>query len=333
MNTFLKQSLILCFLTVNLFACQSGLQIVGQEHALVVKKWQELAQYIDKSTTNNPFTIVGRLSVDTQAEIQTFILTDIHLTQQETKFELNLIRPTFQNKYICIPTCLQLTEYFSDSQKNSTMLNRYFEQHEFELFKFYAFLVLQDDNISALYELSPIVATQYFNWLMQEEQKFNDLASISQFLSLALTQQSMLDFLNDPDKFYGNLLAKSQNVLRGRRLSDGISPPTEDEVLNTLNAFRKQDRLQNWLNIKDYPLEIGDQVCSYTQNEFGTVNGIIGNQVQVRIVGKLMKFVDGMEVSADSGDIYDKQLGQLFIPINRVEIYKADSIALCQLDL
>ncbi len=346
-----------------LFGCQSRLDIVGQDHALVVKKWQELAKYIDNSTTNNPFTIVGKLAVDRQSDIERFILTDIHLSQQETPFELNLIRPTFQNKYICLPVCIQLTEYFSNSQESSTMLNLYFEQHEFELFKFYGDVVLQNDNINALYELSPITATRYFNWLIHKEQKFNDLASMSQFLTLALTQESLITFLNDPEQFYGSLLAQSQEAFNSHKVSEdgisslnvaedgisslnvaedginslnvaegGIITPTADETLLVLNDHRQEVRLQNWLQIKDHPLAIGDQVCHYEQNEFGTVNEIIGNQVQVRLVGKLIKLEDGIQVSTFPGDIYNKQLQHVFTPMNRVESYKANSIAACQLD-
>jgi hypothetical protein len=325
-----------------LLGCQSTLNTAGQDHALVVKKWQQLAQYIDDSTTNNPFTIVGKLTVDTESDKQKFILSNIHLSQQETMFELNLIRPTFENKYICLPICLQLTEYFSTSKENSTMLNIYFEQHEFELFKFYGDVVLQNDSINTLYEFSPVAATRYFNWLILKGQKFSDLASISQFLTSALTQDSLIAFLNDPDKFYASLLAQSKDTINTLNvwstddeqgpMENWTSMPTADETLYIKNGLSQDLRLQNWLKIKDKPLAIGDQVCNYSQNEFGTVNGIMGNQVQVRLVGKLIKFEDGMPVSTLSGDIYNLKSHQLFAPINRVESYKADVIAPCDLN-
>jgi hypothetical protein len=339
----LKKNISVLLLAIfSLFGCQSRLDVVGQDHALVVKKWQELAKYTDKSTTNNPFIIVGKLAVDRQSEVHKFVLTDIHLTQEENHFELNLIRPSFDNKYICMPVCLQLTEYFSNNQDNTTMLYRYFEQQEFELFKFYGDVVLQNDSINELLEFYPVAATQYINWLIRKEQKFQDLVSLTAFLRGALTKENIILFLNTPDDFYMDLLTNSQNMLNKSNvwnLNDATAETdnwtntaTVDEAFLTLNRLGQELRMQNWLEIQDNALAIGDQVCSFEKNEFGIVSEIIGNKVQVRLVGKLIKLVDGSQVSTRPGDIYNREIQHSFTSISRDEVYQASTIALCEIN-
>jgi hypothetical protein len=343
LKQYLKKNLLILVLALSsLSGCQSQLDIAGQDHALVVKKWQELAKYTDKSTFNNPFIIVGKLAVDRQSEDHKFVLTDIHFTQEETHFELNLIRPSFENKYICMPVCLQLTEYFSNNQDNTTMLYRYFEQQEFELFKFYGDVVLQNDSINELLAFSPVAATQYINWLIRKEQKFQDLVSLTAFLKVALTKENIILFLNTPDDFYMDLLTNSQNMLDESNVwnlndvtadtDNWTNTPTEDEAFLTLNRLGQELRVQNWLEIKDNALAIGDQVCSFEKNEFGVVTEIIGNKVQVRLVGKLIKLIDGSQASTRPGDIYNREIQHNFTSISSDEVYQASAIALCEIN-
>lgn len=335
--------LVLAFTAFTLLGCQSRLDVAGQDHALVVKKWQELANYRDRTTKNSPFTVVAKLAVNKLSGKPEYILSDIHITQEETKFELNLIRPTFEDKYICEPVCSKLNEYFRDSQTNSTMLNQYFERHEFELFKFYGDMVLLDDSISELLTFSPNATTQYFSWLMKKEQKFQNLASITSFLKLALTKDSLIAFLNTPDDFYMELLSRSQSVITDLNLwnlgdnnpetANWTTTPTGDEVLLSMDKTIKNATLSNWRMQNSKPITIGDQVCSYELNEFGIVNEIIGSKVQVKLVGKLIKILDGRQVPTQPGDIYNNQLEQIFVPITKQAVYQSNLIGHCDISL
>ncbi|WP_158769197.1 hypothetical protein [Paraglaciecola sp. L1A13] len=191
-----------------LSACQSNLQKAGRSHALTFSKWQELSRYAGKSYLSSqvPIRIVGELTIEQEDQRRRFVLTNIRLAKQETPYQINLLHPQFEEKYICTPQCLQLTEYLLENTESNTLLTRYFKQQEFELFKFYGEVFSLDKEIQQVKAIDERYFQHYIDWLIFQRTESGDIQSFITYLKSAFSEQAYVSFISDPQKLYSHLM-------------------------------------------------------------------------------------------------------------------------------
>ncbi|MGJ8691248.1 MAG: hypothetical protein ACSHW0_02060 [Thalassotalea sp.] len=204
-----------------LFSCQSPQQIAGSDHKLVVDKWKALSLYADGVLNQYDIALGARLTVDKSSEHQ-FILKDFALLKKASAEHINLLSPSFEDKIICTPECSLLTEYTSNSEVNATLLKQYFDDYEFQLFKFYGQLSLLDDSLAELETIDKKLLPYYLTWLIEKNNHFDKLIDLSDFLTEMLSTEQYLSYINDPKKQYSMLAAEQpQEITRWQTLDDG----------------------------------------------------------------------------------------------------------------
>ena len=198
-----KYYLIIFSLFLNvLMGCQSAQQIAGDEHKLVVDKWRALSKYAHGVLNRYNISLGTRLSVDATNEKNPFILDDFQLLHKTSALKIDLLNPSFERKIICTPECSFITEYMADSSINATLLKQYFDDIEFELFKFYGDLVLLEGAFKELEEINQALFPKYLLWLITENKSFNSLIGLTEYLNKSLSKSNFIEFINDPSKRY-----------------------------------------------------------------------------------------------------------------------------------
>ena len=430
----LKICLLLLLFTLP--SCQSNLQKAGQSHALTFKKWQALSKYASAShLSNHPsLHIVGELTVDSSEQDKKFILTNIKLSATETAFQINLLHPQFESKYICAPQCLQLTEYLQQDAEGNTMLTRYFEQHEFELFKLYGEIFTLDEKIQE----KKVIASEYFdhyiNWVINQQASSGDINSFIVFLRRIFSEQAYVSFITQPQQLYSHLIqsaddgglgtagsetalwsdssasatvlwsdtattetaiwsdasasettiwsdaagsetvlwsdtAASETVLWSDTAasetvlwrdtattetaiwSDASAAETAmwsdaavSETVLWRNAATADGDLipgerhenqaeQQWQSVRKLNIELGDLVCSATNNEFGSVREIRGKNIMVELVGKILSYSDGVSVATKPSDIFNNNIVKNYTPVDKIiKTYDKSQLSKCHLE-
>ena len=321
------------FLLLVLSSCQSNLDKAGEEHALVFKKWQTLSKYAANSfLSNSAVNLVGELTIVTDEKGRRFVLTNLQLSSKETPFQINLLHPSLNSKFICQPQCLQLNEYLQENKTSATMLSRYFAQQEFDLFKFYGEVFLLDETIKSMQQLSKDNFQHYIDWLINENVHSTDLAAFINYLTTAISEQSYIAYLSNPNSAYTHLLPSGVTSNYGQT-GDGSSQwlvgPTADEqlVAQLLTNNTAPPIVQNAVSFS-----LGDLVCDLNNNEFGSVTEIRGKQVVVKLVGKMWLQLDNINISASPGDIINKNITKSYTAIDGTKTFNDGQLVLCQLD-
>jgi hypothetical protein len=364
-----KLSLLLLIFT--LLSCQSNLQKAGQSHALTFKKWQALSEYASASyLSNHPsLYIVGELTVDSSGQDKKFILTNIKLSDTETKFQINLLHPQFESKYICTPQCLQLSEYLWQNAEGNTMLTRYFEQHEFALFKLYGEMFSLDAKIQENKAMAPEYFNHDINWVINQQSSSRDMNTFILYLRRIFSEQAYVSFMSQPQQLYSHLIQSAdeggqdasgseaaiwsdttasetgvwsnatefETVLWGNAAASETllwsNATTEDgDLILEFNQFKNAAEQQRQ-DIRKLNIELGDLVCSSTNNEFGSVREIRGKNILVELVGKILSFSDGVSVATKPSDVFNTNIVKNYTPVDKlIKTYNKDQLSKCHLE-
>ncbi|WP_438863458.1 hypothetical protein [Neptunicella sp.] len=187
---------IQCTIFVVLIGCQSTLTNTGIEHRKATEKWHELAHYADSELRRYGITISAELVTKKQGDIADFSLANIRLNHTEQLNEINLLSPEFLVKYACNIDCQRINLYIPDTfHTGQTLLIRYFSDYEFELFDFYAKLMLLNKQLKKLENNNPQLLNTYLQSLVAEQQSFNRLDDFAKYLHDRLMLSSMQDFV------------------------------------------------------------------------------------------------------------------------------------------
>jgi hypothetical protein len=318
----LRIFLVILFLCLT--SCQTTLQKAGQSHALTFQKWQALAQYAGASQlTNHPsIFIVGELKIDSSGKENKFVLTNIKLSSKETQFQINLLHPQFESKYICAPQCLQLTEYLEQAAEGNTMLTRYFNEHEFELFKFYAEVFSLDEIIKEKFSSSGEHFEHYMNWVINQQLNSEDITTFIVHLKRIFSDEEYVSYTAKPEQVYSHLVQSATK--RGL----GIEP--SETVLWTDTNTENQPEMILWnlteehndginlaeiniepnarIKLADTDVEPGDLVCSSVNNEFGSVVEIRGSNILLDLIGERLNYLDGVSIAIRPSEIFNSNI-------------------------
>lgn len=349
----LKKKLVI-LASLFLLGCQSSIDLAGEHHALVFNKWRSLYAYAAGDLVNRQLIVVAKLGIDIESDIRMFKLTDIRLAQQEKNTDINLLQPTFEHKYICIPICMQLAEFYSgQGSNNETLLTEYFSKHEYELFKFYGEISLLNDQLISLKNINDTHITTYLTWLAMENKSFDTLPTFVSYLKTSLSVDNYIAFINDAARVYSlvitpevtegglidNIGVPHESLLWAQLNETAVphesliwTPVNDTELMNGLGLNNNQEKNElYWKEIRKKPVNIGDTVCIFENNSFGVISEINGASVTVNLVGIMEIVVDGLPAEAKAGEIFFLDENHIFLPMSVTKKYQVEEVASCNI--
>jgi hypothetical protein len=332
-----------------LVSCQSALQQAGEQHKTAVDKWQALANYAASDLLNYGLIITTKLIIRNVEDQARYQFIDIKLATSEDPFNINMLTPSFDQKYICHPKCVQFNEYFTTPGESTyTLLSAYFDEEEFRLFQFYADIVLLNDQLALLSEISPDHLMAYLNWLGSQQKSFDALASFSNYLEKVLSIESYRYFIEHPvyiqsaesAKHYLHL-SQSPESQWGAKSGIGadISAPLEtaawldQEPMENKAIYQPVKQVEStWRQAQLLTVEVGDNVCSYLENKFGVVTAITGNEIEVALTGQIKTIADGLIKNMSPGSLFQLVEGVNFYPAQELQIFLKTDIGPCLIE-
>jgi hypothetical protein len=256
--TVLK-SLVLWGAMLVLISCQTALQIAGSDHKLVAAKWNALAEYAQSNIVAYGVTVSARLVIERQDDKEVFKLDSIKFSTDVSVREFNLLTPSFEHKYICLPQCFQLLEYVNfNGESGATLLVDFFNQHEFELFQFYGDLVILSNSLRDLAAKDQPLLKAYLRSLALKNQQFDSTKTFISFLEEMLTEKALAEFLENPDVPM-SVFIKNYQVAPNEQWTNDVNL----EVAEYMNQDEPAPE-QQWLSAA----ELSPEIFEVTQGEF-----------------------------------------------------------------
>jgi len=328
-------------------ACQTTLKQAGEAHQTAGEKWYALGQYASSTLTSYGVTVTAKLNVDNDDPNGVgFVIGDIGLSESEDNFSVDLLRPNFEHKYICTPVCTQLVEYLNDAKKNSdTLLTKYFDKHEFELFEFYGDIYVLDDQLALLAQINATLVDDYLHLLIKSNNQFDTLKEFSAFLREKINKNAYQHFVKNPyveyAKFTNNyFITPDQHWASDAQLDLSLQNPNLDwanvfsspEIdIWTIPDHQKDRGHNSWLVAKAAYFGPGDTVCSYQENYFGIVDSISTGQVELTVIGQSKMLIDGAIMDAKEGELFHESANGNFLPVNIRKTFSLTDVARCTL--
>ncbi|WP_416308188.1 hypothetical protein [Neptunicella sp. SCSIO 80796] len=203
------RSALLCISAIwiicGLSACSTPIKVAGEQHHSAAEKWKALSQYTSSDLPLYGLTVIARLEADKDDGKLNGILTGFRLAKSDDAYSIDLLAPSFEQKFICPQTCIQLVEY---NDKNDgigdTFLTRFVDKYEFRLFSFYSELFVLNDDLALLEKENAEWLDDYLLYLSQQQVQFSSLKEITHFLSAELTLEQYRAFLSSPEIQYEN---------------------------------------------------------------------------------------------------------------------------------
>ncbi|KXI27661.1 hypothetical protein [Paraglaciecola hydrolytica] len=360
MMPYLFRTTLLIILLLGLGACQTRLKIAGTKHQKVAAKWHGLAQYAESKIVNYGVTITANLVIEAIDDKPAFTLQNIKFSEHENVQNINLLTPSFEHKYICLPLCFQLLEYVAfDGVDSATLLDSFFSEHEFELFQFYGDLVILSERLDTLANRDNGLLRAYLLSLTRKKESFGStkefIAYWDNSLALGMFEQFMRnpvdidsDFLQDyrqtPDRRwrrtgtnannnsqYGeNTYNENDDILPNEHWLASSQPTPESSAFQFLEG--QVEEVLNWEDGRQLAIVIGENVCSYENNLFGVVTNDNGNQVEVNVLGQAKTFKDGVVQDVASGSLFNSISSLYFIPMQEMQSFAKADVATCYIE-
>ena len=357
----LKHIFLVCVL-FSIFSCQSNLQIVGGKHKTSMDKWHELANFSESNLNSFKVKLVASFSLNSESS-NVYQLSNFRISITEDYFDINLLQPSIKQKYLCDPICKQLSELTVSRNEGAAVLSDfYFDQSEFDLFKFYGDLYLLNKNIIHFNKYNPELVNNYLLFLVKQNHTFSDINDFMIYLKKALNPDSFYIFVNEPsNRFkalnFEPLEANGWNQRSSVDLpeittqapmeslhwsNEEISHWSDEEILteivlwndnqSTDEGSKNNNKLKNTdENPTSNNIFIGDIVCHGPSNLFGLVQAIRGKDITVQIVGELRVYDDGILIVPKPNEILLKSGKIDFVRLNKQQQYSIDKIEKCNL--
>jgi len=347
--------------------CSTPIKQAGKEHATSIAKWNELARYAESKFKDYPIAITAQLALLNSETGYAYQLKNIQLSKKENSYNINLLAPDFEHKYICNPICYQLLEYVENSPTHgSTLLNEYFALHEFELFSFYGELFKMNDRLERLTSINTSQLNNYFHYLHYEKRRFQTLDSFAKYLSENLTEEKYQAFLDDPNAKTIRQKASQVSSLfkQPPEANSTWSYPSENttpemQLWQHLNDIEKNNWTQfpesndwqlsdfkpkhftktssgnhvhgAWLMAKNIDVQPNNYVCSYSDNKFGRVSKMSDSNIQVELIGQAKLLQDGILYDLEEGALFNGANQAItFLPLQGSQSFSRLNIAMCQ---
>ncbi|WP_158968167.1 hypothetical protein [Paraglaciecola sp. L3A3] len=331
-------------------ACSSQIKSAGEKHQIAAEKWKALSNYTSSELPNLGYTITAKLGIkkiENQPELD---FSQIRLATQADQQSIDLLKPNFEDKYICIPVCYQFTEYDTIFESQGrTILDRYLNQEEYRLFSFYAEMFVLNDALVAMHRENPSLLPYYLNFLTMVQQNITSLSELTDFLNEYLSLESYKAFINDPQAQYKSLAVASlanenqnlNNTYLAKEADTGWNKesPTPDnnwdmsDYMPELQTWRipkvRSAVYSTWSNVKGIPLHVGEMVCSYTENYFGLVTAISDITVDIFVQGQVKNISDRIFTNYAPGILFEPNENIEFFPMTENMSFSTSDVAPC----
>jgi hypothetical protein len=329
-NKYCKRALVFGLSLSLLPGCQTPVKHAGNEHRLVVDKWRELSKYAESELVKYKFLVNAKLTLikdeDENVNEDKYQLTDITLSASEDNFNINLLWPSFNSKYVCSPVCKQLEEYTNTKEREgSTLLDRFFTKHGFELFKFYGELYHLNWQIIELESIQIDSVELFLSSIVNKKQNFATLGEFSQYLTENITADAFTEFINDP---LSTLYNEDDEIELIDETALWLTDSTETALWLTdsiLKSVKKDSQL-----VQHQASNVGDQVCTYQQNTYGNIISIKDQNAAVMVIGQAKQFTDGIIGDYDNGYLFYEHIQDIrFIPVKKMSILPLINLFMC----
>ncbi|MDX2367783.1 MAG: hypothetical protein QNK36_05185 [Colwellia sp.] len=360
-------NLLFIFSLFGLAGCQTPLDVAGDKHKTTAEKWYALATYTESDLVKYGVTITAQFDVDFTQTPQTFKLTGFKIENDKNRRKINLLRPSFEHRYVCTPICYQLLEYVSFSgESGDTLLSNFFSEHEFELFQFYGDMVILNDKLTKLADRNKLLLSSYLNSLASKNLSFNTTKEFISYLDKVISFSEFEYFINNPSDIYSDFLQNQKISPSQQRLNafnkeqEGWTTSTEIPVITWTNSptllpeaiWLKEISVQNshtdgipttknqssdknqlsWQSAKATPIKVGQNVCSYQESFFGVVTAIYFDNVMVNILGQAKRINEGIVYPAEKGDLFTMNEEVYFLPLTEKRSFEKSDVASCALE-
>ncbi|MFT5852082.1 MAG: hypothetical protein ACI87J_002058 [Colwellia sp.] len=326
-----------------LFGCQTPIENAGSEHKLVGEKWSALSGYAKSHLTSFDLTISARLAITPSIGNNQFKLTDFKLSKNTNVFNIDLLMPKFEHKYICMPECMQLIEYNKKSTSDGqTALSSYFEKYEFELFKFYGDLYILNKQIELINNKYNGTLVVYLNWLNDQNYSFTSLNDFFSFLTTSLTISEIDKFISEPSRLYSSksMIQPSNSIekdwISPSILTNDIPELSEEIILPDASwpvnhSIVVQNKISSFQSVKK--LSVGKVVCSFTNNYFGIVLSFDKEEAKVLVKGQAKQINDGIIAELEAGALLNEKLDYFFTPLHEEILLSKSQLFSCEIEM
>lgn len=348
-----------------LFACQSKLEKIGQEHAKEVVKWQELARYAGNELKPLGLTVTAGVQIHQSKEETTYSIINVQLNRNANNTEIDLLSPEFAEKFACSDKCQKLGLYDSNFTKQATQLSSFFYTEEGRFFEFYGKLSRLNDTLADYRASSPVILKQYLNLMVNRKLIFDSLLEFIEYFEKHITEEKLLVFSKSgfvspvPDRlsptFMEDLVANlplnwdvSDSPSDAIQVSDSpsnaiqmpdsnwnINDATPDELFFDALLSEAPTELairRNWEKAKQYAVQVGSIVCSFSDNIFGVVKGLDADKVTLNAIAQARVEVDGMKLYPQPGYLFTAAESFYFVKGSFNETYPLSDIATCNIE-
>lgn len=327
-NTYLLSAISVFFL----IGCQST-QDSAYAQQKAILQWQSMADSAATPFREAGIQLTAKLNFKDAQWGKEYYLSDFSFTKPIDKYRIDLLAPTFKNKYLCSWVCEKVDEMRYDKLIGYyDYLTVFFNTIKPELLTFYSNLIELENNVNTL-NISKQEFAVKLHKLKQTPIELANLTQVDNYLESSFTQTSFFDveesevITNESDIYTTNeeqtdFEADNENTVND---SDIIAVSTYD------NADEFVEQTTEDIGIDKSLFTIGIKVCSRQANFFGEVMEVdpLNPKILVSVKGQAKQMKDNAIVNLASGYL-ESQNGQFdFIEMNKMTVFNLDDIFLC----
>ena len=359
----LKVSFILAFL-IALTGCQVLEDDRRRSYLQEAYKWEELIRHSDSTIRQTGYTVTAEVNKEEIEGLPTYKISNVKISRiGERESALDMFGFDVGSKSVCAGQCRFLRGIAPGQQ--ATELALLFEQQEGAIFRFFTEWKKINREIAFFHSSSEDVFRKYLNYIRTGVEPSNSLDEFTrmfkQMLSedklVAFTQNSYLD-LKSPEQKKAERLAKikktnSTAIVMHDDLPDyweEVEKPTstwlnseensaDQEMVLELIAQKENElakshvKTDSWNKAKQLPLITGVNVCSFSDNRFGTLVSLSKDELVISIKGQAKIVKDGLIVDATSGYLFGPIDELLFTAEEEEKRYPTTDIAVCSINV
>ena len=347
-------------------ACTSTMDESAQQHAKDVKKWKELASYAGDELKYWDYTVTAEIKVDMDGEQKQFKLADVKLGNKSLTKRIDLLSPEFAEKFVCGEECEFVSLYKGSEGINPTALSQFFEASEGQFFRFYGKMLNVNEKLKLYRETVPNYLKMLLVRVIHTNKSYDSELEFIDELSSLLEEENFRRFI-ETDTLDGQekrivmedittdlptenphmdgLPWNNGSDVQENRVSQfdlHYADPmesTEDESIMLAFVEREEQELLNsqfrvetLKSARAVVINVGDTVCTFSDNRFGEVESITGDDLMVKLVGTAKMIVDGLKTEAPEGYLYGNLQNVHFVRLHGSDIYNRSDLSACNIN-
>lgn len=352
-----------------LSACQAWQFTPSNLHKKSVQQWHSLAQFSGDTLKETGYTVAGSLQfVTNELGEETVKIVNVRLTKKVKSTEIDLLAPSFINKFVCKKQCYPINSMHQVGNKLVSLLTYSFSTSEADLFEFYGFMYKANQLVNAYYQQVPQQAKEYFSWVYKQRHVSGDVGEFIKYFDKTIEKQSVINYVSNGNSALSfelleelndlpnstseispnNLRAEASSELpeAGKDLSNEHwlssqeARGTGDEVLISDLLLEEKSkleygvsRLQNFTMLKSASVRVGDVVCSFSDSSIAVVKELESEtSVLVDMLATSVRIKDGLRLTTEPGYLFEEQEKLLLVKKKGERLYYKSDITRCEFD-